>query len=44
MLGDPGAPDIDLTLLLTACTAACTLLGVKYGRAMNLRLAEAAAE
>jgi hypothetical protein len=44
MLSDTGASASDLTLLLTACTAACTLLGVKYGRALNRRPAEAAAE
>jgi hypothetical protein len=44
VLGDTGDSATDLTLLLTACTAACTLLGVKYGRAMNRRSAEAAAE
>ena len=44
VLGDADPAASDLTLLLTACTAACTLLGVKYGRALNQRLAEAAAE
>jgi len=35
MLGDAGDSAGELTLLLAACTAACTLLGVKYGREMN---------
>jgi hypothetical protein len=39
MLSDAGdAAGGDLTLLLTACTVACTLLGVKYGRELNQRL------
>ena len=45
MLSDAGdAAGGELTLLLTACTVACTLLGVKYGREMNQRCAEAVAE
>jgi len=45
MLSDAGdASAGDLTLLLTACTAACTLLGVKYGRELNHRLVEGVAE
>jgi hypothetical protein len=43
MLSDGGESMEDVTMLLTACTAACTLLGVKYGREMNQRL-EIAAE
>ena len=44
MLSDAGESADDLTLLLTACTAACTLLGVKYGREFNRRPVEALAE
>ena len=44
MLSDAGDSAADLTLLLTACTASCTLLGVKYGREFNRRPAEAAGE
>jgi hypothetical protein len=45
MLSDAGdATGMELTLLLTACTAACTLLGVKYGRGLNQRAGEAFAE
>jgi hypothetical protein len=33
----------DMVLLFTACTVACNLLGVKYGREHNLRLARPAA-
>jgi len=37
LLGDAGDSAEDLTVLLTLCTAACTMLGVKYGREVNRR-------
>ena len=40
--GDAAAGE--LTLLYAACTAACTLLGVKYGRELNQRPVEVVAE
>jgi hypothetical protein len=42
MLGAGQAAD-DMLLLFTATTVACNLLGVKYGREHNLRLAQPAA-
>ncbi|MEP6506240.1 MAG: hypothetical protein ABJD97_23085 [Betaproteobacteria bacterium] len=42
MLSSSAGPD-DMTLLFTACTVACNLLGVKFGREHNLRLAQPAA-
>jgi hypothetical protein len=36
-LSDAGDSVEDLTVLLTLCTAACTMLGVKYGRELNRR-------
>jgi len=44
MLSDGGDAADDLTLLLTLCTAACTLLGVKYGRELNQRPVEVVTE
>ena len=41
-LGAGQTPD-DMLLLYTASTVACNLLGVKYGREHNLRLAQPAA-
>ena len=38
LLGGAGSP-VDMTVLLTLCTVACVLLGVKYGRESNLRRA-----
>lgn len=38
LLNDAGDAAEDLTVLLSLCTAACTMLGVKYGRELNLRL------
>jgi hypothetical protein len=42
VISDAGASAVDLTMLLAASTAACTLLGVKYGRDANQRPAVAA--
>jgi hypothetical protein len=44
LLGDGGDSTDELTLLRAACTLACTLLGVKYGRESNHRPVEAVAE
>jgi hypothetical protein len=40
--GGPDTPD-DMLLLLTLCTIACNMLGVKFGRERNLRVAAPAA-
>jgi hypothetical protein len=43
LLDDAGDAMQDITLLLSLCTAACTLLGVKYGRELNVKMKAAAA-
>jgi hypothetical protein len=43
LMATSGQGSDDMTLLLTACTVASNLLGVKYGRDYNLRMAQPAA-
>ena len=42
LLDDAGDATEDLTVLLSLTTAACTMLGVKYGREMTQRLKDGA--
>jgi ABC-type Fe3+ transport system permease subunit len=41
LFNDAGDAAQDLTVLLSLCTVACTLLGVKYGRELNRRIKSA---